>query len=201
MGISALKGDEEMATKTKTSDGSLVYRIKVTLKGTKPPIWRRIEVLDHITLAKLHMILQIVMGWTNSHLHQFIIGKTYYGEPDPEFGAKTVNEKKFKLSQLPLKEKSKFYYEYDFGDSWEHELLVEKIQPATAGQKTAVCLKGSRACPPEDIGGVWGYAEFLEAIHDPEHPEHDDMLEWVGDDFDPEAFDLDEVNHYLGKLR
>jgi len=190
-----------MATKAKTADGSLIYRLKVTLKGTKPPIWRRIEVLDRITLAKLHLILQVAMGWTDSHLHHFIIGETYYVEPDPEFGADTVNEKKVKLSQLRLKEKSKFYYEYDFGDSWEHELLIEKIQPAPAGQKAAVCLKGSRACPPEDIGGVWGYAEFLEAIRDPEHPEHEDMLEWVGDDFDPEAFDLDEVNHYLGKLR
>jgi len=190
-----------MAAKAKTSAGSMVYRIKVTLKGSKPPIWRRIEVLDRITLAKLHLILQVAMGWTNSHLHHFIMGETYYGEPDPEFGADTVNEKKVKLSQLPLKEKSKFHYEYDFGDSWEHELLIEKIQPAPAGQKVAVCLKGSQACPPEDIGGVWGYADFLEAIRDPEHPEHEDMLEWVGNDFDPEAFDLAEVNHYLGSIR
>lgn len=190
-----------MTAKTKTPDVNTVYRIKVTLKGIKPPIWRRFEVSGQMTLFKLHTVLQVVMGWTDSHLHQFIIGRTYYGETDPEFGSDTVNEKRVKLFQLPLGEKSKFIYEYDFGDSWEHKLLIEKILPATEGQKTPVCLKGSRACPPEDIGGIWGYADFLEAIHDPEHPEHEDMMEWVGGNFDPETFDLDGVNQYLKRIR
>jgi len=189
-----------MTEKQKTVGFGSVYRIKVTLKGIKPPIWRRIEVSDRITLAKLHLVLQVVMGWTDSHLHHFIIGKTYYGEPDPDFGVDTVNEKRVELSQLPLTEKSKFIYEYDFGDSWEHEILIEKILPASDGKKAPVCLKGSRACPPEDIGGVWGYAEFLEAVDDPQHPEHEDMMEWVGGQFDPEAFDLAEVNQYLKRI-
>jgi len=189
-----------MTEKQKTVGLGSIYRIKVTLKGLKPPIWRRIEVSDRITLAKLHSVLQVVMGWTNSHLHHFRIGKIYYGEPDPDFGGDTVNEKSVKLSQLPLREKRKFIYEYDFGDSWEHEILIEKILPASEGEKAPVCLKGSRACPPEDIGGVWGYAEFLKAVDDPQHPEHEDMMEWIGGQFDPEAFDLDEVNQYLKKI-
>lgn len=190
-----------MTAKQKTSDNSFIYQIKVTLKGSKPPIWRRLEVSDQITLAKLHKILQAAMGWTDSHLHQFIIGKTYYGEPDKEMGFETFSENRVKLHQLPLREKSKFIYEYDFGDSWEHEILIEKILPGTEGSKLPVCLKGKGACPPEDIGGLWGYFGFLEAIGDPEHPEHEDMLEWVGEDFDPEAFDLEEVNHYLKMIR
>jgi len=190
-----------MTPKQKTSDFASIYQIKVTLKGSKPPIWRRLEVSGQVTLAKLHKILQVTMGWTDSHLHQFIIGKTYYGEPENESGSnRTFSEKRVKLHQLPLKEKSKFLYEYDFGDSWEHEILIEKIQPVTEGSKPPVCLKGKRACPLEDIGGIWGYEEFLEAIGDPEHQEHEDMLEWAGEDFDSEAFNLEEVNHFLKKI-
>jgi len=191
-----------MTAKQETSNLGCIYRIKVTLNGSKPPIWRRLEVSDQITLAKLHIILQVAMGWTDSHLHQFIIGKTYYGEPDHEFGfSRTLSEKKVKLSHLPLKEKSKFIYEYDFGDGWEHVILIEKILPVTEGSKPPVCLKGKGACPPEDIGGIWGYYEFLEAIGDPGHPEHENMIEWVGENFDPEPFDVEEVNQYLAKIR
>lgn len=186
-----------MAVKQKAREKEFTYQIKVTLKGSKPPIWRRFEVSGQITLGKLHRILQVIMGWDNAHLHQFIIGDNYYGEPSTE---DTLNESRVRLHQLFLKEKSKFIYEYDFGDSWEHELLVEKILPATEGKTAPVCLKGKRACPPEDVGGIWGYADFLEAIGDPEHPEHEDMMEWGGG-FDPEAFVLEEVNDYLKKIR
>jgi hypothetical protein len=187
--------------KKKTADSGAIYQIKVTLKGSSPPIWRRLEVSDQTTLAKLHIILQKAMGWDDSHLHQFIVGKTYYGEPSDEMGFKTYDERRFKLAQLPLREKSKFLYEYDFGDSWEHEILIEKILPADGEKKLPVCLKGKGACPPEDIGGIWGYYEFLEAIGDPEHPEHEDMKEWFEGDFDPAAFDLEKVNSYLAKIR
>ena len=187
-----------MPTKQRAFDLSCIYQLKVTLKGSKPPIWRRVEVFDQITLFSLHKVLQVVMGWTDSHLHQFVIGDKYYGLPDPGFDI--VNEKRFKLSQLPLGEKSKFIYEYDFGDSWEHEILIEKILPEAEGKKAPVCLKGKRACPPEDIGGIWGYAEFLEVIHDLKHPEHEGMLEWVGGQFDSEAFDLAEVNERLKRI-
>lgn len=193
------KRGQEMATsKPVTTD---IYQLKVTLRGSKPPIWRRIQVPADINLGKLHRILQVVMGWTDSHLHQFIVGHSYYGEPDPEMGPEIRDEKRIKLSQIVTGEKFKFTYEYDFGDSWEHEVLVEKILPPEPGGRYPICLKGARACPPEDVGGVWGYDSFLEAIGNPNHPEHEDMLEWVGDEFDPEAFDLDEVNETLRHLR
>jgi hypothetical protein len=124
----------------------------------------------------------------------------YYGTPHPDFSFEVKNEKNVSLRQVVAKVKDKLIYEYDFGDSWEHELLVEKILLPEAGKRYPVCLTGKRACPPEDCGGIWGYTSFLDAIHDPQHPEHDEMLEWVGGPFDPEAFDLDEVNQELHRL-
>lgn len=184
----------------KTAD---IYQIKVTLKHCKPPIWRRVEVPGNINLAKLHHILQAVMGWEGYHLHQFIADGIYYGEPHPDYdvwGSEMYDEKRVKLNQLAPEEKFKFIYEYDFGDSWEHELLVEKISPPEKGVSYPRCIKGKRACPPEDVGGVWGYDSFLEAIADPNHPEHEELLEWTGGEFDPEAFDLEEINAALSHL-
>jgi Plasmid pRiA4b ORF-3-like protein len=187
----------------KPTTGS-VYQLKVTLRDSKPPIWRRIQVPADITLAKLHRIIQVTMGWSNSHMHQFIVGDAYYGVPDSgmDFGMdmEVKSESKVKLDKVAAAEKSRFVYEYDFGDSWEHQILVEKILPATEGAQYPICLAGKRACPPEDIGGVWGYDGFLEAIKDPEHPEHDDMVEWMDEDFDPEAFDLERINKALKRL-
>jgi len=140
------------------------------------------------------------MGWTNSHLHQFIVGQTYFGEPYPDYGFEMHDERDVRLNQI-ADEGARFVYEYDFGDSWEHILLVEKVLEPEPGQQYPVCIKGKRACPPEDVGGVWGYYGFLEAIQDPDHPEHEDYLEWIGEDFDPEAFDLDAVNAALRALQ
>lgn len=179
----------------------LIYQLKVTLKGSKPPIWRRIQVVSDVSLAKLHQILQIAMGWTDSHLHQFMVGQTYYGVPDPQFDFEIEDEKKVRLSQIAPDVKKKFIYEYDFGDSWEHEIAVEKILQPEPGVRYPVCLAGKRACPPEDCGGMWGYESFLEAIRDPQHPEHDEMLEWVGGEVDSEAFELDPVNQDLKSIR
>jgi len=181
-----------------------IYQIKVTLKHSKPPVWRRIQVPGDVTLAKLHRILQVAMGWADYHLHQFMIGGTYYGEPHPDYevwGPEMRNEKRVKLGQVTPGQGFRFIYEYDFGDSWQHELLVEKILPSEPGVEYPRCLKGKRACPPEDVGGVWGYDSFLEAIADSEHPQHEDMLEWIGGEFDPEAFELDEVNQELRGVR
>jgi len=180
-----------------------IYQLKVTLKYSKPPIWRRIELPANTRLDHLHWILQETMGWTNSHLHQFIVGETYYGELHPDYesmGLDMEDERKARLNQVAPAEKSKFIYEYDFGDSWEHELLVEKIGLPEKGVHYPRCIKGKRACPPEDVGGMWGYEEFVAAIDDPDHPEHEMYLEWAGDDFDPEAFDLDEINQALEHL-
>ncbi len=180
-----------------------VYQIKATLKDSKPPIWRRILVPEDTSLYDLHEILQRVMDWGNYHLHQFTIAGQLYGDPEnDEYGDfDTKNEKRYRLNQLGLRENSRFTYEYDFGDSWEHILLVEKILPADKGTRYPVCIAGKRACPPEDVGGIWGYEEFLEAISDPAHPEHDEMLEWVGGDFDPEECDLDEINQSLQRFK
>lgn len=174
-----------------------IYQVKITLEESKPPIWRRILVRSDVTLGKLHDIIQVAMGWTDSHLHQFIVGQTYYGEPYPDYGLEMRDEQKFKLDQIVSGEGFKFRYEYDFGDDWLHRLLVEKTLPPEPGRRYPVCIQGKRACPPEDVGGVWGYDLFLEAIQNPEHPEHDEYLEWVGGEFDPEAFDLDAVNAVL----
>ena len=178
----------------------VVYQIKVTLNGSKPPIWRRMQITSETTLVQLHRILQCVMGWEGSHLYQFVIGGIAYGDPDMVGEWDAEDARTVALAALVRGEKSKLLYEYDFGDSWEHELLVEKILPLDEGKRYPVCLTGKRACPPEDCGGVWGYASFLEAIHDPEHPEHEEMREWIGSAFDPEVFNLDEVNVELQRL-
>jgi hypothetical protein len=176
-----------------------IYQIKVTLNDSKPPIWRRILAADTTTLIQLHDILQIVMGWTNSHLHMFTINGQIYGDPeDDEFGDMgTKDESRFKLKQLIEREGFKFRYEYDFGDSWLHNLVVEKILPAEKGMHYPVCVTGKRGCPPEDVGGVWGYEDFLKVISSPKNPEHEEMMEWVGGNFDSERFDLDAVNKIL----
>ncbi len=178
-----------------------IYQLKVTLKGSKPPIWRRIQVPADTKLSQLHWMLQDVMGWMNSHMHQFRVGQTYYGEPSPDYDFEVEDERKITLSQAAPGAKKKIVYDYDFGDDWEHEILVEKVLEPEPGVRYPICIAGKRACPPEDCGGVWGYAEFLEAIRDPKHPEHEDMLEWVGGAFDAEEFDLDFINEELGRSR
>ena len=179
----------------------MVYQLKGTLKESKPPIWRRFQVSGDITLHRLHLILQDVMGWTNSHLYRFDIGGIQYSIPDPVEDAFNelhfVDSRRTKLSKVAPREKSRFTYEYDFGDSWEHQIQVEKILPVDTGARYPVCLVGKRACPPEDCGGIWGYDELLEVIRDPTHEEYESMMEWLGGLFDPEEFDIDRVNRLL----
>ncbi len=179
-----------------------IYQIKVTLDDTHPPIWRRILVPGNTTLLKLHDILQIVMGWEDYHLHMFTIERSIYGDPaDDEYGdLGTIDEARFKLNQVIYREGQRFSYEYDFGDSWDHTLLVEKILPPQEGVRYPICLKGKRACPPEDVGGVRGYENFLEAIRSPDHNEHEEYLIWIGGEFDREDFDLEEVNSRLRSM-
>jgi hypothetical protein len=165
-----------------------------------------VQVLDNITLGQLHWIIQLAMGWTNSHLHSFEVGKyplyTRYGAimPDLGFEDDTKDEEKTVLNQIVQGEKFKFFYVYDFGDNWEHEILVEKILPIDPQVKYPICIKSKRACPPDDCGGVWGYIDLIDIIQDPEHPDHESMLEWVGGSFDPEACDLKAINEQLQEL-
>jgi hypothetical protein len=182
----------------KSSD--TVFQFKVTLVGTKPPIWRRVHTQD-CNLGKLHGIIQAAMGWEDSHLHRFVIDGVQYGPPSPDdldFGIEMQNETKFRLSRLfPRYDKPfRFKYEYDFGDGWLHEILFEGYRPIEKGLKYPVCLEGARACPPEDVGGVWGYAEFLEALADPKHEQHEEFVEWAGP-FDPEKFDPKEATKHM----
>jgi hypothetical protein len=179
--------------------GAVVYQLKITLSDTEPPIWRRLQVAAETTLANLHQILQVAMGWEDYHLHQFVVHGTGYGVPGSGPGLR--NEKNVNLSQIAPEVGLTFVYLYDFGDNWDHIVLVEKILDAKAEVDYPVCLEGKGACPPEDVGGIWGYYAFLEAIQDPNHPEHDDMLEWVGGEFDPERFTQDHVNSMLSNLQ
>lgn len=174
-----------------------IYQVKITLIGSKPPIWRTVLVPGELRLGAFHDVIQVAMGWTDSHLHQFIANKVFYGVPDDDFGMEIEDESKYKLSQLLKKEKDSIIYEYDFGDSWEHKILLEKILPDDGKTVLPSCIKGKRACPPEDCGGIWGYEELLKTISDPKHPEHEDMLEWLCGEFDPEEFDLEEINEDL----
>lgn len=171
-----------------------VYQFKITLLESQPPIWRRIQVQD-CTLDKLHEHIQTAMGWTNSHLHHFRIKDQLYGDPD--LMQENFEEMEYKDSTatkvsdiLPNTGKGfRFQYEYDFGDSWHHEVLFESVVQTDPKVHYPVCLEGNRACPPEDCGGIWGYPDFLEAIQNPKHERHAELLEWVGRRFDPEKFD------------
>jgi len=152
-----------------------------------------------ITLGELHRTIQEVMEWEGYHLHTFDTGGAGFREPELSGTTTDEDERRIRLRQVISSETQCFLYEYDFGDGREHDILVEKILPLDPEMRYPVCLKGKRACPPEDVGGPWGYADFLEAIQDPDHPEHEDYLEWFGEDFDPEYFDLEAINRALEK--
>jgi hypothetical protein len=173
------------------------------LRHLKPAIWRRVPVPGSITLDKLHRIIQIVMGWSNSHMHEFTVGNTHYGVPTKEFAdlAPVVSEKRATLSVCLTPSVKSFGYLYDFGDSWEHSVRIEKILNADPALRYPVCLAGANAGPPDDVGGPPGYVNLVQAISDPHHPEHRDMLEWCGGSFDPYAFNAEAVNADLKRLK
>jgi pRiA4b ORF-3-like protein len=177
-----------------------VHQLKVTLTGIRPPVWRRLQVANTINLRRLHDVIQEAMGWTQSHLYLFTVGGVEFGEPDPGGFIEYRSARAASLQKVAPAVGATFRYTYDFGDDWEHRIVVEKVLPPEPGAIYPRCLAGRRACPPEDVGGVWGYAEFLDAIHDPKHPEHETMTEWIGEPFDPAAFDLQAVNERLAHL-
>jgi hypothetical protein len=167
-----------------------VFAIKVTLLGTSPPVWRRILVPRDITLRNIHRTLQAVMGWTNSHLHQFVF---------PRQKRKVANEHQTTLGELIGTVGARLWYEYDFGDGWQHELLLEEVLLGDDSFQQ-ICVAGKGCCPPEDSGGPHGFAELLEALQDANHPNHEDACEWLGD-FDPESFSADEINRRLRRRK
>jgi hypothetical protein len=192
-----------MAVKSKaeSKSGGEIFQILVTLLGTDPPIWRRVLAPADLTLARFHDVLQRVMGWEYSHMHEFDFGRQRYGEPDPfESGSglgETLDEGKVRLSEVLRRAGAKGIYTYDFGDGWEHEILLEKRLPADPKQAYPVCVAGERACPPEDCGGIPGFYDLLEAIENPDHPQHDELLDWLGGGYDPQAFSIEAVNRAL----
>ena len=182
-----------------------IYQIKVTLLGTDPPIWRRLLVPADLTLEQLHNVLQIAMGWDDCHLHEFRIGQQRYGTPDPMErafgGSRTASERTARLFNVLDRAGTKAVYTYDFGDSWEHRIAVEKRLAPEPGRTYPACLAGEQHGPPEDCGGIPGFYNLLEAIGDPEHEEHQELLDWVGGSFEPDAFSVDEVNRRLAPLQ
>ncbi len=178
-----------------------VFQLKVNLRHTRPPIWRRLEVQSDMTLGELHHVIQSAMGWTDSHLHNFVAKGIRYGavEQGFDFDLEEEDERDTRLDQVLTKPKDKLVYEYDFGDSWVHDIVLEKVLPIDSeGTRYPLVTGGRRACPPEDIGGVFGYGHMLEVLSQPDHPEYEEMLTWVGGEFDPERFDVEEVNRRLG---
>jgi hypothetical protein len=178
-----------------------IYTLKVTLRHIRPAIWRRIETPADTTLFDLHRTLQAALGWTDSHLHQFSHHGVDYGPPDREYGMPMASERRTRLSDLLQRPKDRLIYEYDFGDGWEHDVVLEAIQLAESDIRYPRVVAGKRACPPEDVGGVSGYAEFVQALADPRHEEHTSMLQWVGGRFDPEHFDVIAANDRVPKRR
>jgi hypothetical protein len=197
---------KQPAKKTSVKDTSrnVVYQFKITLLDSRPPIWRRILVPDG-TLDDLHEAIQTAMGWTNSHLHQFEIARKRYGDPellDDGWGdSEVISTLDTPLSELlgGKRPPKKFHYEYDFGDGWEHLIEFEGAAPAESGKKYPCCVEGARACPPEDCGGVWGYAHFLEVMGNPRHEEHEFLSEWIGGEFGPEEFNPAEASKSMRK--
>ena len=169
-------------------------RLKITLEGSEPAIWRRVEVNDALTFFQLHRVIQEAMGWEDDHLHEFVVARQRVGtayDDDVMFmeQEETIPERRTRLSDL-LKDNKKFRYWYDFGDDWWHTVTIEKRLPADPEAPPAQLVAGENACPPEDCGGVWGYADLLGALADPDHEQHENFKDWIGGDFDPRAFDL-----------
>ena len=175
------------------------FQLRVELREVLPKVWHRFLVPGSITLPGLHRVIQEVMGWENYHLHRFRFKDKEYGIPDPGYPSEMRNERGRRLREFLHDDGELFRYVYDFGDSWEHDLVVERIVTG-AEAMDALCLEGERACPPEDVGGPPGYMEYLEALQDPSHPDHEQMVEWWGPTFDPERFDLEGINRRLSRL-
>jgi hypothetical protein len=183
------------------TDGTPMLQLKISLVGaSKPPVWRRVLVPANMRLNRLHDVIQAAMGWEGYHMHAFSAAGVDYGLPDTELGHR--DERKTAVNSVIAEPGDRMRYVYDFGDDWEHDVIVEKVLVAEPGARYPVCLTGKGRCPPEDCGGVWGYGDLRETLADPTHEEHDGMLEWLGiqtaAEFDAEAFDADDVNLILG---
>jgi Plasmid pRiA4b ORF-3-like protein len=184
-----------------------IYQVKITLFGTE--VWRRMLVPASLTLANLHHVIQVAMGWEDGHLHEFRAGTQTYGPPKPRADAfnmpfdmpRSIDERKVQLHQVLGRVGARAVYTYDFGDSWEHGIVLEKRLAAEPDMAYPVCTGGQYAGPPEDCGGVPGFFDLVEAIQDPQHARHEEILEWVGADYDPQEFSMEKVNRALHRRK
>ena len=189
-------------SKKQKKSSDKLFQLKITLTGSPLPVWRRVVVRAGAPLELVHEVFQIVMGWSNTHLHVFHVddraitdADTANATPAGKKGPRYEDEADLDLQDIISKKDDSFVYEYDMGDGWNHEVVLEQIiEQEEAGSFLAHCLSGKRACPPEDVGGIAGYANFIDALEDSEHPEHEDMLNWIGCSFDPDSFDARLVN-------
>lgn len=188
-----------------------IYELRITLQEIRPPIWRLVQVPNTLPLNRLHDVLQTVIGWTDSHLHRFEKDGKHWGvpEPDEDDSIEIIDERRTTIGALLTTPGDSMLYVYDFGDNWRHNVELEKILRAS-GVVRPVCLAGERHCPPEDVGGVPGYAEFLEVIFEPGHEEYEHYVRWAGGPsplnrsvgrFQPEGFDMMAVNKTLSRMR
>jgi len=176
-----------------------IYQLKITLGEVYPPVWRRVQIPGGYTLDRVHRVIQHAMGWMNVHLHSFDVAGVQYGEPDPEGELSVRDELDTRLDSV-ASDGSRFTYTYDFGDWWEHRVDVERVFIADPDERYPRCVGGEWACPPEDVGGAFGYSSLLSALADPAHPSHDDSVDWVGDGFDPATFRADVATTLLRRM-
>lgn len=170
-----------------------IARLRITLDEVKPVVLRRVEVPLTIRLDRLHLVLQAAMGWANSHLYEIRARDVGWGIPDPDWGGGPLDARKARLIDAVEDTGAKtLRYLYDFGDGWEHTVKIERITSATPGLTYPLLIDASGRCPPEDVGGPWGYAEFLDAIADPHHENHTEMTEWAGRPFNPGNVNIDD---------
>lgn len=181
-----------------------VVRLKITLADSEPPIWRRVEVPAEMTLKDLHAVIQAAMGWDDAHLYQFHVGRQTIAGPGMDgegFGIpRPIGAGRVRVEDLAERGIKRFAYVYDMGDSWEHRLQIEKLLPADPAASYPRFIDGARRCPPEDVGGIPAFYEFLDAIADPEHPDHEDRLEWYGGPFDPSELDAERIQKALARI-
>jgi hypothetical protein len=195
------KAERKQRKAAGSSAGRPIYQLRVVLIGSEPPIWRRVLVPAEIKLSGLHRVMQVLMGWTDDHQHQFTALAKPRSRADPGQDVRPADESRFRLCDVAPTPGSELLYEYDFGDSWDHLIMVEKSLPQDRETPShPVCLAGERACPPEDCGGIMRYTYMVKALRDPAHPEHGELVERLGQDFDPEAFSIEGVNAWLKRI-
>ena len=191
-------------SKARRLEPQRIYQLRIELLHIEPAIWRTILVAETLTLPKLDRVVQAAMGWTNSHLHDWRIDGRRYGIPDSDWNTpgEQLDERKFTIGSVLGERVDEFFYEYDFGDGWEHRIVVDKRLAAEPERNTwPMCIAGANACPPEDVGGPPGYMDFVQAMRDPTHEDHLQMWRWQGGPFDPAGFSLNEANRAIKKAR